>query len=200
MSLNIQSLSSNILNLRADPTVLKGDIICLQETWCHRTQAIPKLTDEYVCRVLGEGQGKGVAVYVQKTWFKCLIGGEPVGKILDFGWCMKLRFRGLDVLTVNRSPSQNYSHRYHEFVRMVHSLLDPSNAKPTVICGDFNFDYHKDPQNSLRESCWKKGVSHKLSLSPPQFAATVLIMCTSAEFLTPTIYITPIMEITKLYV
>ena len=156
VSLNIESLPANILNLRVDPTVLKGDIICLQETWCHRNQTIPELTDQYTCRVLGVGQGKGVAMYIRKNWFKCLIG-EPVGRELDFAWCMKLKFKALDVLTVYRSPNRVFSHRYLEFVRMVHSLLDPSNGKPTVVCGDFNFDYTKDPQNSLRVMLEKKG-------------------------------------------
>ena len=40
---------------------------------------------------------------------------------------------------------------------MVHSLLDPSLGRPTVVCGDFNFDYHKDPQNSLRVMLEKRG-------------------------------------------
>ena len=134
VSLNIQSLPANILNLRADPTVLKGDIICLQETWLNSSQGIPpKLTDHYKGYIIGEGQGKGVAMYIRKNWFKFLTG-KPVGKTLDFAWCIKADFKVIDVLTVYRSPSRDYLHRYLEFVKMVHSLLDPSNAKPTVIC------------------------------------------------------------------
>ena len=157
MSLNIENLSANTLNLRADPTVLKGDVICLQETWHQRSQGIPQLTDQYQPYTHGEGQGKGVAVYVRKKYVRVL-SGEPVVKSLDFAWAIKLDFNmGIDVLTVYRSPNRIYSHRYLEFVRMVHSLLDPSNAKPMVICGDFNFDYHKDPQNALRVMLEKRG-------------------------------------------
>ena len=156
VSLNIESLPANILNLRADPTVLKGDIICLQETWYHSTQEVPELTDQFHPYLHGEGQGKGVAVYIRKNWLKFL-RGLPIVKSLDFAWIMKLDFKVIEVLTVYRSPDRNYSHRYPDFVRMVHSLLNPSNAKPTVICGDFNFDYYKDPQNPLRVMLEKRG-------------------------------------------
>ena len=158
VSLNIQSLPANILNLRADPTVLKGDIICLQETWLNKAQGIPKLTDEYHPRAIGEGQGKGVAVYIRDNWFKCL-NREPICKVLDFAWCMKLDFKALDVINVYRSPNQSYSHRYPDFVRMVQSLLNPSNEKPTVVCGDFNFDFYKEPHNPLRVMLEKRGFS-----------------------------------------
>ena len=49
------------------------------------------------------------------------------------------------------------SNRYLDFVKIIHSLLGPSNTKPTVICGDFNFDYYKDPNNSLRVMLEKRG-------------------------------------------
>ena len=144
VSFNIHSLPANILNLRADPTIMKADIICLQETWLNKAQGFPKLTDEYHSSAIGEGQGKGVAVYIRKEWFKCLIRNPPVCKVLDFAWCMKLEFRFLDVINVYRSPNPNFLHRYPDFVRMVQSLLNPSIEKPMVVCGDFNFDYHKD--------------------------------------------------------
>ena len=86
-------------------------------------------------------------MYIHKNWFKFLCE-EPTLRSLDFAWCIKADFKHIEVITVYRSPNQKYSHRYIEFVRMVHSLINPSKAKPTVVCGDFNFDYHKDPKNT----------------------------------------------------
>ena len=156
VSLNTRGIPANILNLRADPTILKGDIICLQETWLNRAQGIPMLTAEYHPRAIGEGQGKGVAVYIRDKWYKLLVG-EPVCKVLEFAWCMRLDFKVLEVISVYRSPNPTCSNHYLELVKMIHSLLGPSNTKPTVICGDFNFDYYKDPNNSLRVMLEKRG-------------------------------------------
>ena len=40
--------------------------------------------------------------------------------------------------------------QYSRFVDMIDSLIDPSLARPTMICGDFNYDYWKEPNDVLR--------------------------------------------------
>ena len=85
-------------------------------------------------------------MYVKRAWAKKSLG-PPITKETDTGWCIKLRFRGLDVMTAYRSPKQNNA-QYLRFVEMINSLIDPS--KPTLICGDFNYDYWKEPNNPLR--------------------------------------------------
>ena len=98
---------------------------------------------------MGEGLGKGVLIFIKKALNNLLLG-PPIRDEIESAWCIKLSFRELDVLTVYRSPNQKYSNQYQSFVEMIASLIDPSRAKPTVICGDFNYDYWKNPNNPLR--------------------------------------------------
>ena len=147
VSLNIQSLPSNILNLRADPTILEADIICLQETFLHSSQEVPTLSEEYVSYHVGEGQGKGVLVYIRDSVQDWLVG-QPVRKEMESAWCLKMSFTQFDALTVYRSPKLRNSAQCLRFIEMINSLIDPS--RPTVICGDFNYDYWKQPNDRLR--------------------------------------------------
>ena len=73
---------------------------------------------------------------------------------MESGWCLKIRFRGLDVMTVYRSPKLRNIADYLRFVEMINSLIDPS--KPTVICGDFNYDYWRESNDHMRTALDKK--------------------------------------------
>ena len=164
VSLNVRSLSGYILDLRADPTILKGDIICLQEI-NHSPQAKPFLTDQYTYTHVFEGKGKGVAMFVRNSLVRRAVG-PPIGRKIEFAWCIKLSFTDLDVLTVYRSPNEQYKSKthYQTFVEMINSLLGPSNSKPTVICGDFNFNYWEQPNNPVRVMLGKRGFTQIVTM------------------------------------
>ena len=101
--------------------------------------------------------------------------GPPIHRKIEFAWCIKLNFSDLDVLTVYRSPNEQYkslSH-YQTFLDMINSLLGPSNTKPTVICGDFNFNYWKEPNNPVRVMLGKRGFSQVVDI-PTSIYGTVI--------------------------
>ena len=46
-----------------------------------------------------------------------------------------------------RSPNPEYNVKLGEFVHMLKSAID--DGKDTIICGDFNYDYWKQPKNVI---------------------------------------------------
>ena len=63
-SLNIQSLPGHLNDLKADHTLMKSDVICLQETFRMRSDGSPRLPG-YTCFLAGEGRGRGVGAFVK---------------------------------------------------------------------------------------------------------------------------------------
>ena len=64
-SLNIQSLPGHLNDLKADHTLMQSDVICLQETFCMKSEGSPHLPG-YTCFLAGEGRGRGVGAFVKK--------------------------------------------------------------------------------------------------------------------------------------
>ena len=56
---------------------------------------------------------------------------------------------------------------------MINSLLGPSNTKPTVICGDFNFNYWKEPNNPVRVMLGKRGFSQVVTMPTNIYGTTI---------------------------
>ena len=115
------------------------------------------MSEQYIFRLIGEGRGKGVGVFIKKSWYKMLLPGSPNFNDLGFAWSIKLSFGPLDVINVYRSPSARTAQQNQTFVDMINSLLGPSNTKPTLICGDFNYDYWKLPNNPVRVMLDRRG-------------------------------------------
>ena len=66
VSLNIKSLPLHLEDLKSDPTIKMADIICLQETFCKRSDRVPMLQN-YTAHLAGEGRGRGVAMYIKDS-------------------------------------------------------------------------------------------------------------------------------------
>ena len=63
----------------------------------------------------------------------------PVSK--DFFQCMKLTFGIFDLITVYRANNQPVA-SFQEFVQIMEKGID--SKRPTILCGDFNFDQKKE--------------------------------------------------------
>ena len=120
-------------------TLLKSDIICLQETFCDKDQSSP-LIPGYICKLAGNGQGRGVAIYLKNHIAQGVVHTDYV--INEFAQCIKLSFIDYDLITIYRSPSRINLINTQQLVGILSNLI--KDDKPTIINGDFNYDYWKE--------------------------------------------------------
>ena len=70
-SLNCRSLIKHHQDILHDEPLLKGDIICLQETWLDGDNTQDDLEiPGYILHLNSNGKGKGIAIYFKKETFK----------------------------------------------------------------------------------------------------------------------------------
>ena len=153
-SLNIHHLPNRLLDLQCDPTILNSDIICLQETFS-ASHPLPQLPG-YVCKMpssINQGRGRGLAAFIREGLMSNFLGATPIDK--SFAQYLKLSFKSYDVITVYRTQDCTTISDNQQFVHILHELIDDS--KPTIINGDFNFDYWKDKHNLVRVTMEAKG-------------------------------------------
>lgn len=60
----------------------------------------------------------------------------------------------MDVINIYRSPNQEYQGRFQDFVKV---LTKSITRHATLICGDFNVDLRKNPNNLLSQTLRKEG-------------------------------------------
>ena len=149
-----RSLPTHLPDLQCDPTLEKSDVICLQETFCHRSAPTPQLHG-YTCYLSGEGRGRGVAVYVKTSLVssKKLLKVERIDE--DYVQGLKLCFIDLHILNLYRPPNTESNQNFDKFVRVVQNHVTPHQQM--MICGDMNFDYWKEPANKLSVLLRKMG-------------------------------------------
>ena len=67
---------------------------------------------------------------------------------------MKLSFKAMDVINIYRSPNPEYQRRLPDFIRI---LIKNITRRSTLICGDFNVDVRRNPNNLLVQTLKKEG-------------------------------------------
>ena len=87
----------------------------------------------YHCTYVGGGKNRGVAIYVKNAMANSMTK-EPASIINDLYQCLKLQFPSYDFITIYRACGPVSQ----KFVDDIRKGIDPK--KPTIICGDFNFD------------------------------------------------------------
>ena len=66
-SLNYRSLQKHFVDIINDDLLMKGDIICLQETWLEINDTVEHLQiPGFVLHLNSQGRGKGMAIYYKK--------------------------------------------------------------------------------------------------------------------------------------
>ena len=146
VSLNIRSLRAHFLDIQADPTMLEADIICLQETWLHKSDVVPAIPG-YTHYFAGEGKGKGVAIYIKKHLEKNRkLHVERLGNN-EFYQGLKLYLNDLQLLNIYRPPNPTSAGHLNNFLQEIKANIHATQQ--TVICGDLNFNYLKEPKHRI---------------------------------------------------
>ena len=145
--LYFRSLNAHLADVLADPTLLESDVLCLQETWCRRSDAIPVIPG-YTCYLAGEGKGKGVATFVKSHLVerKKLLRVEKIGNE-EFIHGLKLYFLDMHIINVYQPPNPSSQGHLNESVQILRRSIDPHQQ--TMICGDFNFNHLKEPGHKI---------------------------------------------------
>ena len=130
-SINARSLRKHMQDISKDPTLLRSDLICIQETWIEpeEEQNIYNL-DGYTKYLNSQGRGKGLAIYIKKNNFKYVSDFKSPNMQIS-----KVTSENIDVISVYRSQKEAFLSLKNE----VQALLDPN--KTTLIVGDSNFCY-----------------------------------------------------------
>ena len=67
---------------------------------------------------------------------------------------LKLSFGARDILIIYRSPNEAFRKKFGQFIENVLSMID---RPQTVVCGDFNLDYRKAPNNAFSQAMASRG-------------------------------------------
>ena len=129
MCLNVRSLRQHMRDVEHTVRNRNFSVLCLQETWL----CSDKISDEYKlenfhCDLTSRGRGRGIATYYKKDF-----------KVHDRVCSDECQFAiltsdKLSVVNVYRSSGCK------NFCDLLKPRVDVT--KPTLICGDFNTDYH----------------------------------------------------------
>ena len=173
ISLNIRSLPTLIEDLKVDPTILRSDVICLQETFFKKDCPVPQLPG-YKIYWVGDGRGKGVATYIRDRLVPKVRGVQRCE--YEYFQGLNLDFGDLQVVNIYRSPNPTFTSKLPEvilidkniiittnniiqfpfqFVRILLSCIDVN--RDTLLCGDFNLDYRANRGNMLSSQLEGRG-------------------------------------------
>ena len=153
-SLNCRSLRKHIGDVRTDPVLLQGDVICLQETWLEDGEGErgDYQLEGYQAFFASVGPGKGLAVFIKEGLRRL-----EVHTFIDANIQMtKISIKGLEILNIYRSQDEPLPSAAHH----LRNLLDP--RRDTLIIGDVNVCATK--ANSLRNFLEEEGFRQLVTL------------------------------------
>ena len=153
-SLNCRSLRKHIGDVRTDPVLLQGDVICLQETWLEDGEGErgDYQLEGYQAFFASVGPGKGLAVFIKEG-----LRRPEVHTFIDANIQMtKISIKGLEILNIYRSQDEPLPSAAHH----LRNLLDP--RRDTLIIGDVNVCATK--ANSLRNFLEEEGFRQLVTL------------------------------------
>ena len=153
-SLNCRSLRKHIDDVKSDHLLLRGDFVCLQETWLEDGEEKQGKYELQGFRGIFKsmGRGKGVAVFVrdgvQLEMIQTL--GKPSLQMI------KLTMEKLDLMNIYRSQDEPLS----DVRDLVLAHIDPDKA--TIIAGDMNVCASQS--NELTNSLQKAGFTQLVTV------------------------------------
>ena len=160
-SLNIGHLPNRLMDLQNDSTILKSHIICLQETFS-QSRTLPLLPG-YVCQMsqeIDQGRGRGLVTFIKEELMDNFI--ETTARNEKFAQYQKSSFNHYDVISVYKTHDCKTVQDIQNFVSVLQELI--IKGKTTIICGDFNFDYWKEKNNSVRAFMENQGFKQLVDL------------------------------------
>ena len=132
--------------LKNDENVMRSDIICLQEI-SYDWGPIPAIPG-YQYYSSGHGPKRGVAVFIKNILHACL--ENVIQRDEQFAQFLLLSFSAFNVITVYRTHLCKRAHFEKQFIESLFHLID--GDKPTIINGDFNFEYWDEQETLLTHS------------------------------------------------
>ena len=153
-SLNCRSLRKHIGDVRTDPVLLQGDVICLQETWLEDGEGErgDYQLEGYQAFFASVGPGKGLAVFI-KEGLRIL----EVHKLIDANIQLtKISIKGVEIINIYRSQDEPLPSAAHH----LRNLLD--HQRDTLIMGDVNVCATK--ANPLRNFLEEEGFRQLVTL------------------------------------
>lgn len=73
-------------------------------------------------------------------------------------------------MVIYRSPNEAFRKNFGQFIENVLSLID---RPQTVVCGDFNIDYRKAPNNAFSQAMEKIGFSQIVKVPTIMHGTTI---------------------------
>ena len=160
-SLNIFHLPSRLCDLHKDPTILKSDIICLQETYW-KNDVAPTIP-EYSCimsTTIEQKRGKGLVAFIKNSMMNNFDESSAINDRV--GQFLRLSFHQYDIINVYKTQQCRTITDHEHFIDLLDTLVEVQ--KPTIITGDFNFDYWKEKDNLLGQTLTKSGFKQLVTL------------------------------------
>ena len=140
-SLNCRSLKKHFKDIASDASLLKSDIICLNETWLEEDEITEELKiTKYDLHLNSKGKGKGIAIYYKSGIFEHDFDIKEDDMQLS-----KFVANDLEVIAVYRSQRANYRNLNQNLAEII------TEGKLTLIIGDFNFCYQNSPCNTTKK-------------------------------------------------
>ena len=149
----LQHLDNRLESLNNDQNVIINDIICLQETSSDRGPT-PNIRG-YSYYSAGRGPHRGVGIFIKDFLKKYLI--NETGRDEKFGQFLKLSFLSFNIITVYRTHLCQRANYGKLFINTLFNLINDN--KPTIISGDFNYDYLNDKTGLLAHELRQAGFS-----------------------------------------
>ena len=153
-SLNSRSLRKHIQDVRTDPVLLQGDVICLQETWLEDGEGErgDYQLEGYQAFFASVGPGKGLAVFI-KEGLRIL----EVHKLIDANIQLtKISIKGVEIINIYRSQDEPLPSAAHH----LRNFIDLQND--TLIIGDVNVCATK--ANPLRNFLEEEGFDQLVTM------------------------------------
>ena len=153
-SLNCRSLRKHIGDVRTDPVLLQGDVICLQETWLEDGEGErgDYQLEGYQAVFASVGPGKGLAVFI-KEGLRIL----EVHKLIDANIQLtKISIKGIEIINIYRSQDEPLPSAAHH----LRNFIDLQND--TLIIGDVNVCATK--ANPLRNFLEEEGFDQLVTM------------------------------------
>jgi hypothetical protein len=136
-TLNIRSLRKHLPDLVADEILLHSDFICLTETHVCENNFSHLSIPGYKLYHAAHGKGKGVAIYCKQN------PKNVFSYVSDLFQILALQYDSFDIVCIYRSTGHN------ETLQRIYDLLcdNLDLEKKSIISGDFNFQFNRDPDN-----------------------------------------------------
>ena len=109
---------------------------------------------------INQGRGRGVAAFIREPLMNTFLGASAINESIV--QCLKLSFHQYDVITVYKTQECTTVENHQNLIQILENLVNLN--KPTIINGDFNFDYWKDKDNLLAQALRRSGFRQLVTL------------------------------------